>query len=162
MKRLLGILAMFLALSILTIGAVDAQVEEDDLEAAAAQEEVADPDDSAGDTLSEVSPIETWEVLASLLIPLVVGAVNRAGWTLQYKNAALAAVALLVTVAGLYFQGDLDQVEDWVTTFMTVLILSFGAYRTIYQAAPIPQWIESQTGGDPTRTSSYHARNVTL
>jgi hypothetical protein len=151
---------MLFALSILTIGAVDAQVEEDDLEAVATQEEVADPDDSAADALSEVSPIETWELLASMLIPLVVGLVNRQGWTAQYKNVALAVVALVVTVAGLFFQGDLDQPEDWITTFMTVLILSFGTYKTLYQAVPVPQWIESRTGGDPIGTSSYNVRDA--
>jgi fatty acid desaturase len=81
MKRMLGLLAVLFALSLATMGAVDAQVEEDDLEAVASQEEAADTDDSAADTLSEVSPIETWEVVVALFIPLVVGFVNRAGWT---------------------------------------------------------------------------------
>jgi predicted ABC-type exoprotein transport system permease subunit len=156
MKRMLGLLAVLFALSLATMGAVDAQVEEDDLEAVASQEEAADTDDSAADTLSEVSPIETWEVVVALFIPLVVGFVNRAGWTSQYKNAALAVVALLVTIGGLWFQGDLDQPEDWATTFMTVLILAFGTYRTLYQALPIPQWLEEKTGGDPMASSSYN------
>jgi hypothetical protein len=111
--------------------------------------------DIANVDLDEQTPIELWEALSGLFIPLGVGLIIRAGWTTQYKNGALFVLAVIVSAAGLYFQGDLDRAEDWVSTVMTLLLVSFGMYKTLYQFIPAPQWIESKTGGDPLNTSKY-------
>jgi hypothetical protein len=133
---------------------VDLSDEEGTVEIGEPVSEDADPD-IGGVDLDEQSPIELWEALAGMLLPILVGLVNRQGWTVQYKNGALFVLSVVVAAAGLYFQGDLDRVEDWVTTIMTLLLIAFGSYKTLWQMLPLPQFVESKTGGDPMEASSY-------
>jgi hypothetical protein len=174
MKRFLVLAAMVFAFGVVTVGSVSAQDDDADVEVSVdtpdgitvsdeeGTVEIGEPisedaeADIGGVDLDEQAPIELWEALSGLLIPLVVGVIVRQGWTSQYKNAALFGISVLVSAAGLYFQGDLDRVEDWVTTIMTIVLLAFGSYKTLWQAAPLPQWIESKTGGDPMASSSYN------
>jgi len=161
MKNLLFAFVLAFMAALMIGGVAVAQVDEDTLEDAAATEEAAETTtdestvDEVGDELDEISPIETWELLAGIIIPLIVGAINRQGWTVQYKNGALFAVSAVMTAIGLYFQGDLDQVEDWVTTLMTLALMSYATYNTLWQFLPLPQRIEAATGGDPIATSKY-------
>jgi hypothetical protein len=174
MKRLFVLGALVLAFSLLAVGSATAQDDDADVDVdvdAPSGITVSDEEctveirepisedaeaDVGGVDLDEQAPIELWEALSGLLIPLIVGIIVRQGWTSQYKNAALFGVSVLVSAVGLYFQGDLDRVEDWVTTIMTIVLLAFGSYKTLWQAAPLPQWIEEHTGGDPMASASYN------
>jgi hypothetical protein len=147
---------------------VDVTVDEPDINLSdeAGTVEIGEPlsedagSDLAGVDLDEMMPIELWEALAGIFIPLVVGGIIRQGWTVQYKNIALFCVSLVVTAIGLYFQGDLDRVEDWVTTVMTLLLMAYASYNTLGQAFPVAQWIESKTGGDPMNVAKYQLKRA--
>lgn len=112
--------------------------------------------DTISDDLQEASPIELWQMLAGIVIPLVVGVIVRQGWTVQYKNAALFAVSVVVTTVGMYFAGTLDNVRDWVVVLMTIVITAYGSYQTLWQFLPLPQRIEAATGGDPLSAARYN------
>jgi hypothetical protein len=174
MKRLFVLAALVLAFGLLAVGSATAQDDDADVDVdvdtpsgiTVSDEEgtveIGEPisedaeADVGGVDLDEQSPIELWEALSGLLIPLAAGAIIRQGWPKQYKVGAQVVLSVIVTVAGLYFQGDLDRVEDWVTTIMTISLMAFGSYSTLWQVLPAPQWIESKTGGDPMASSSYN------
>ena len=109
-----------------------------------------------GTGLERQSPIEAWEALSALAIPLVVGVVVRRHWPKGRQTAAMVAVSAVVALGGEYLKGGF---ADWASadpliTLLTIVTLTQAAYRTIWQAIPLPQLIEASTGGDP-----FHAQD---
>jgi len=96
------------------------------------------------------SPLETWNGLVALVLPLIVGLFIQKGWTKGTQTAVMVGCALVTALVGQYltdgFHGG--EWQDPMMTVMKVVGLTEIAYRTIWQAIPLPQLIESKTGGD--------------
>lgn len=155
-RLLAGLVAVTILMGAMTIDA-GAQDTTGGQSIEAAVEAATDPADWFDFELSQSSPIEQWQLLVGLFVPLVVGAIVRQGWTVQEKNGALFGVSLLVTIAGLYLNDQLHSIEELTTSLLTITVMAYGSYQTIWQALPLPQMIESRTGGDPIEAARYRS-----
>ena len=154
-RLLAGVAAVTILMGAMAIGA-GAQDTTGGQSIEAAVEPATDPAEWFDFELSQQSsPIEQWQLLVGLFVPLVVGAIVRQGWTVQEKNGALFGVSLLVTIAGLYLNDQLHSIEELTTSLLTITVMAYGSYQTIWQALPLPQMIESRTGGDPIEAARY-------
>ncbi len=97
--------------------------------------------------------IQNWEWAASLL-PLLIGAVIRSGMTRSMQAKVAVAVYVVYGLIGAYLNGEFTGLtwttpEEVMTSILAVAMIGFAAYKTIFQAFPLPQFIEEKTGGDP-------------
>lgn len=105
------------------------------------------------------SPIETWQGLVALVIPLIVAFIIQKGWSKGAQTATMVVVSFIVAVVGQYLTDGWDgfQSADPMLTFLKVVTLTQAAYSTLYTAVPLPQWVEGKTGGDSFSKTNPHA-----
>jgi hypothetical protein len=101
----------------------------------------------AGDSLDNKTPLENWYYLTGLLIPVVTGALIKRNWSQGAKSAVMFALAAIVGVVGAYLRHELDNFDYSLTSIMAITVLAYGSYNSIWKAIPLPQLVDSATGG---------------
>lgn len=96
------------------------------------------------------SPIELWNGYAAVIAVLVTATVIRRGWSKGRQAAAAVIVSAIIALVGQWLTDGWDSFDkaDPILAMMKVITLTQAAYQTLFQAIPLPQWIESKTGGD--------------
>jgi hypothetical protein len=160
--------AMLFALAFVSVGSAQ-DIDEESFEDISATAEASEPAvdasddlvDDVGDDASELQPWEQWEYLVgAFVIPMITGIGIMKKMDVGQKNLVLAGVTLATTAIGLYLQGDLKDVSDWPSTFISLLISAFVSYNTLGRFVKVPQWLESKTGGDPLTTPVLNIRGA--
>jgi hypothetical protein len=113
--------------------------------------------------LETKSPIEMWNAIAAIAASLLASIFIQKGWTKGQQAAAAIVASIIVALVGQWLT-DGFKGEGWenpTLAIVKVITLTQIAYQTLFQAIPLPQWLESKTGGDDLKdTNPQKIRDV--
>lgn len=114
-------------------------------------------DTGAGEVETK-SPIELWNAYAGIAASLLTGVIIRKGWSKGMQAGAAVVASIVAALIGQWLT-DGFRGEGWADptlAIVKVVTLSQIAYQTLFAAIPLPQWIESKTGGDDLDVTNPH------
>lgn len=89
----------------------------------------------AANNLQDKSPIELWEVLVALAIPMIVQVAKKDHWTDETTRLVGIVGAVVSTGVAMALKGDFTHVDDWITTLGVVIAGSQAAYQMVWKSS---------------------------
>lgn len=93
--------------------------------------------------------LSLWEEFATAFLPLVLAALMQTHWSGRTKRAIAVAASALLTVAGLYFKGDLNW-SDPISLFFMIFLGSQGMYHLLNKNGWLNKLSSSTDLGNPS------------
>ena len=101
-----------------------------------------------GETLTNIAPFETWEMLSGALVSgLIIPIVQKRRYSEEARKLIAFGVAAATAIVGSYFRGELSNLTYTATTVMHMLGIVYLAYQTIWKVkfvSAIPDTIEAK------------------
>lgn len=104
------------------------------------------------------SPIELWNTYAAIGATLLTAVMIRKGWSKGRQATAAVIASVAAALVGQWITDGFASLSsvDAVLAIAKVVTLAQISYQTLFQAIPLPQWIESKTGGDDLKVTNPH------
>lgn len=110
---------------------------------------------------SGLALIDQWSLIGGVLLPFVIGVAIQRGWSSQVQSAVSVGICVLWALLGVVINQGFDSLilgihvgtpDGIIQGVFAAVLMTYGLYKTLYQALPGPQKLEELTGGDPLVT----------
>lgn len=99
-----------------------------------------------GAKLAPDASVAMWGAIVGFLMPPVIAALNRRGWSSSAKAVCAFVACLIAAAATAFFAGDLDNVSDYATAALTVFGAAMVTFHQWWKPSGIAPKIENATG----------------
>ncbi len=86
-----------------------------------------------------------WSAIVGFVVPLAIATINQSSWQPRTRGGVAFAICLLAATGTVYFNGDLDQIDDLAVAFLIVFGTAISTYHQFWKPTTIAPTVERAT-----------------
>lgn len=95
--------------------------------------------------LDKPTPIENWQVLAGIGLPLVLSVIMQSNWSRPTQSAVSVGASLLVSLVAVLLQDESIIIPDIIIRGLEVFAFTIVSYYGVYKPTKIAPTLEAKT-----------------